>query len=320
MEATIQSILATRYGLRGDLVQEVPGGWSARAFVARGKACGWFVKLYDKRRVSTRPWIEKIDAYTPTVLWLYHNTRLRRRMTAPLLTNDGAYKVTDGAYVWMVFPLIEGETLGEAGLDSERARQLALILAALHAHDGGNPEMAGVPRETYALPFADGFEALLRGTDVDDLRNALSPHLNRLWRGMETLRSFADDLRCGDSRPVLCHTDVHGWNLMWAGRLVLIDWEGLLFAPPEADLFVFTDGFFFDYAREVFFQTYREARGGYVENEAAMAFYRLRRRLEDIAAFADSIAHDGLSPGDTLRSLRYMKKECEALAAGWPLP
>lgn len=39
---------------------------------------------------------------------------------------------------------------------------------------------------------------------------------------------------------VLCHTDAHGWNLIQSNKLVLVDWEGLRLAPPEADLNMFT--------------------------------------------------------------------------------
>ncbi|MDI5791191.1 phosphotransferase [Bacillus licheniformis] len=59
---------------------------------------------------------------------------------------------------------------------------------------------------------------------------------------MESALSLADDLKCSGRRLALCHTDVHGWNLMkTGGELILIDWEGLKLAPVEADLMFFAN-------------------------------------------------------------------------------
>lgn len=100
---------------------------------------------------------------------------------------------------------------------------------------------------------------------------------------------------------------------MWNGNLILIDWEGLSLAPVEADLFSFTDGFFFDYAQELFFSAYQQGQTGYRIDENALAFYRLRRRLEDISEFACSLAYDELSAAETSQSLTALQNECEAL-------
>ena len=81
---------------------------------------------------------------------------------------------------------------------------------------------------------------------------------------MPSLRAQAEALRHAPLRYALCHTDIHGWNLMQEDRLILIDWEGLKLAPVEADLFSFTETFFFgDGAAEegFFIHLPRAARG-----------------------------------------------------------
>ncbi|MEL7624981.1 MAG: hypothetical protein AAGU12_15560 [Clostridiales bacterium] len=51
----------------------------------------------------------------------------------------------------------------------------------------------------------------------------------------------------------------------------------------------------------------------YKINAEAMRFYRLRRRLEDIHEFIESILFDGLAQEDLNQSLYYLKQECELL-------
>lgn len=101
---------------------------------------------------------------------------------------------------------------------------------------------------------------------------------------------------------------------MQASHLMLIDWEGLKLAPPEADLFSFTRNFFFDYAWEDFMSTYREIRPNYRENSDAMHFYRLRRRLEDISAFTENLLYDNLIEKERELPLKLLEHECSMLS------
>lgn len=315
MKDLIRATLCAHYGLHADTVQAVPGGWSALAYTVGTARGDYFVKVYDRQRVSTLPWLDRMDAYMPAVLWLHGSTPLGRRMTAPLRAADGSYRVAEGDYTILVYPCINGVTLCETPLDAEQVRQLAAILAGLHAHGAEVPAPTEGLREDFALPFMEGLATILRGDYAcEALRGALAPYTAQIGEAMAALQGLADALRRDPPRQVLCHTDVHGWNLMWAEHLYLIDWEGLRLAPVEADLFSFADGFFFDYAQDAFMAAYREARGGYQVDATAMAFYRLRRRLEDIAAFADSVLNDPLSAEEVAGSLVYMKKECEMLA------
>lgn len=325
MTEGLTTALSAAYGLHPHSLKEVSGGWSARAFVADTGSGRYFVKAYDKHRPSIRHWIERMDAYMPAVLWLQKNTPLRARMSVPVLTREAAYKAEDVDFVYLVFPFIQGRTLGDSRLSDEQVHQLAQALAILHGYGGEIPAATDALVEAYELPFADPLATMLEdGMLPQPLRSALAPYAARIAHALETVQALAGSLR-GDPPPhVLCHTDAHGWNLMWeedgagSGRLTLVDWEGLRLAPAEADLFVFTDGFFFDYAKNQFFAAYREMRGSYAASERAMDFYRLRRHLEDIEEFAQSIRMDSLTSEERMRSFHYMQKELDALPnAGW---
>ncbi len=62
---------------------------------------------------------------------------------------------------------------------------------------------------------------------------------------------------------------------------------------------------------------YRAAHKDYRVNEDALRFYRLRRRLEDIHAFAQSILFDPLTGEAIDQSLYYLKRECGLLQGMW---
>ena len=316
MRAFVEEALHRCFGMCAKAVWEAPGGWSAHALVADTNAGRYFVKVYDKQRLTVQNWIVRLRQNMPVVLWLRDNTLLGERMAAPLLTQNGDYKVENADFLALVFPYIEGETLGDAPLTLEQIQQLAQLLAALH----GNGFPSGVPvegiSETYAVPFLSDIEAYLCARDLPkDVRQILVSHASILTAAINRLSQKAEHMCFERPTCTLCHTDVHGWNLMWDGKMLyLIDWEGLLFAPAEADLFAFSRGFFFDYAQEEFFRTYAALRPNYEANPRAMDFYRFRRRVEDIYEFLRGILTDRPSASDRQKSLAHLRRECEALA------
>jgi spectinomycin phosphotransferase len=91
---------------------------------------------------------------------------------------------------------------------------------------------------------------------------------------------------------ILCHSDLHGYNLLIDndGALYIVDWDGLIFAPKERDL-MFIGGGHGDsgYPPEeeevMFYQGY----GKTDINQVAIAYYRYDRIIMDILDDCDLI-------------------------------
>jgi len=306
----IHEALSNQYGLRIRTVAEVQGGWSASAFVVDTDTGKYFVKLYDKNRPSVQPWIQRMAHYMPIVLWLSDSTPLKNRMVAPIYTKDNGYKAESARWILSVYPFVEGETLCETKLSSDQIHQLAETLALLHSYKENIPVPTGLITETYSLPFLERLSEILRTKGIPhNLKTVMSQHAGVMQKAINDLTILAEKLRRNPPANALCHTDVHGWNLMWGEKLILIDWEGLRLAPIEADLFAFSDRFFFDYAKEAFFSAYKRVCPAYMVNETAMRYYRLRRRLEDISEFAHSIANDGPVQSEMEKSIMHLQNE-----------
>ncbi len=310
----IGKALFNQYNLTVYSAKEVLGGWSASAFIVQTDKGEYFAKVYDKHRPSVQLWIDRMALYMPIVMWLSGNTPLKDKMVAPILTKSADYKAENADFVLIVFPLIKGITLCETQLTSAQITQLADTLALLHSYGAEIPIPTEPLVELFSLPFLSSLDAAVHADNIPlGLRKALQTNLHKINKAVDALQLLSEHMRLNPPRQVLCHTDVHGWNLMWSNRLILIDWEGLRLAPVESDLFSFSDGFFFDYAEEELFAAYKKARPEYTANEMAMHFYRLRRRLEDIAEFAHSIVNDNLTPIEIEESLSCLQKECKAL-------
>ena len=309
-----KSLIEKNYGLIINSIEQMQGGWSALAYKIISEKGDFFLKAFDKRRHTAQVWINKIDEYIPIVMALSKNNRLCEKISAPILTVDGAYKVETSDRVFIVYPFIEGETPGNNKLFAYEQECLAEIIAELHSYTETDFSQLE-NKEDFDVSICENLSQVMTREclpDVD-LCNVFLQYKVCLQCGMTEMKRLATSLSAANLDFVLCHTDLHGWNLRQAGTLVLLDWEGLKLAPAEADLFAFSEGFFFDYACKNFFACYKKARPNYSVNQDALMFYRLRRRLEDILEFAKGILFDGLSEDERTTSMNHLTRECIAL-------
>ena len=91
---------------------------------------------------------------------------------------------------------------------------------------------------------------------------------------------------------ILCHGDIHGWNLLIDnnGALYMVDWDTLVFAPKERDLMFIgaglgNSGYTPQEEETMFYQGY----GKTDINQTALAYYPYERIIEDIAVFCEQI-------------------------------
>jgi thiamine kinase-like enzyme len=113
---------------------------------------------------------------------------------------------------------------------------------------------------------------------------------------------------------VLCHNDIHGWNVItYDDKLVLLDWEGLRLAPREADLFMFKYERYWGHRWDEFFDVYKKSHPHLEINETAMRFFQLRRRLSDVDEFVNNIVFDNESDEVKEEARRSLIRECGLL-------
>jgi len=303
------------YSINAEHIEKVQGGWSADAYSVKTKNSNYFLKVFDKHRHTGEFWIDRIDYYMPIVFWLNDNTSFKDELVMPISANDGSYKFENADNVFMLYPYINGYTLAEKRLSSAQQKDLAAIVSNLHMCGQKIPENMLHDVENFDVSFCDELLSIMeeKGMNSNPLEKIWNNYKNSIAENIKILKQYAEELPRENLQFVLCHTDLHGWNLMQADKLLLLDWEGLKFAPAEADIFSFTEGFFFDYVYDSFMSVYQQIYPDYVVNQKAMDFYRIRRRLEDVTDFAKSILFDNISESDINKSLRALERECSLL-------
>lgn len=304
-------VLKDFYGLEHAEVLPQQGGWAALAYKVRIDKQTYFLKVYEKSRVSTPKWTALIDDYVPVLLWLEDHSSLRGKIPLPILTQYGCYQCEDDEGIYLLYEYIVGDTIADHELTKDQVRQLAEIVAELHRYGEEIPMVTSAMKESYDVPFIVSLRSILDMDIPFDIKEVMFHYTDRLKGLMDEVGSLSEQLKVRNLRMVLCHTDIHGWNLMSDGRqLKLIDWEGLKQAPVEADMMFFAEKPFFSEFMKIYTHTHHH----YEVNFEALKFYQGRRKLEDIWEFTEQLLYDVLNDEERRSTLSSLRKELEEIA------
>lgn len=311
---TLFFLLRSQYALEPKRISPIMGGWSALAYKVECGEHSYFLKAYEKKNAATAYWTALLDDYMPILVWLNRESPLSGRVPNPVLTRDGGFKFQDDSCIFVLYDFIEGETVGERPLTCNQVIELSQIMADLHASGAVMPCSVRTPEEDFSLPFLTKLEAFLERDRADlpsDLREIALTYSAQLKNKAAELSVLADMLKRSGIPKTLCHTDAHGFNMMYSSRLILIDWEGMRLAPAEADLFIFAGKMYW----EPYLERYSNLRHGYIPDPLAMRFYTLRRKLEDICAFMERIVYDDMPGEPRMKALKNLWSGCEHINA-----
>lgn len=305
----LQGILKEYYGLDRTHVVPQKGGWAALAYKVQSEGHAYFLKVYEKSRASTPKWTALIDDYVPVLLWLEEHSRLKGKIPVPILTQDGCYQCEDDEGIYLLYEYIVGDTIADTKLTKDQVRQLAEMIAELHRYGEEVPLVTSAMKESFTVPFLEQLRSTLDRELPYDLGKVLLHHIDSMKKLMLKIEELSEALKNRDLRMALCHTDVHGWNLMSTGQLKLIDWEGLKLAPVEADMMSFVDEPYFS----EFMRIYANTHSHYEVNIEALTFYQGRRKLEDVWEFMEQLLYDEQNDEERTSTLNSLRKELEGI-------
>jgi len=207
-------------------------------------------------------------------------------VVAPVPTRDGEPLAPVSArYAAALHPHVEGRSFdwGEFTVPTHREATLAMIVAVHTAPDAARRH-ARV--EDFAIPHRDELTAALAGPagapDCGPYAGPAAELLAAHGAPMRRLLRRYDDMvarwRAAPGPTVLTHGEPHPGNTMLGatGEWLLIDWDTVLVAPPERDLWHLDEG------DGAVLAAYARATG-VTPNPSTVELYRLGWDLKDVA-------------------------------------
>lgn len=289
--------LRGEYGLKIVEITFLPLGADVNTAVYRAvtdEGTPYFVKL--RRGV--------FNELTVQIPKLLHDQGIRQ-IIAPLPTQSGQLWAELDEYKVTLSPFIEGQNGYEAGLTEQQWVELGHVLKAIHTTAVPPSLMERIPKEMYSPQWRESvrrFQAQAENTTYADPVSAELAAFLKLKREVisrlvDRAERLAAILQTRLLPFVLCHADIHAWNVLIGadGALYVVDWDTLTFAPKERDL-MFIGGGLYRNSRSpeetLFYQGYGQTQIDHV----ALAYYRYERIVQDIAAYCEQIL---LTQGDS---------------------
>ncbi|NLI44755.1 MAG: phosphotransferase [Chloroflexi bacterium] len=304
----LTALLDRHYGIQSPVFLPVRGGTTALDFKVASPQGTYFLKVFQKELANTAFWTDRIHRYIPLLSWLRQDGALCPHLPEPVPTKDGGVCCQDDARVLLLYTFLPGSVLPGNTLKPAQVEALARVTAALHNLPTNSPPCPPTEKEDCGAPFLPELEGLLADRWhyrlSAEARFLAEPFTGLIQQKIIELTHLQAAARAGSWPLVLCHTDLHQWNMMdCAGRLVILDWEGAKRAPAESDLMFFVSQPFAD----AFLRIYRQARPGFTPDPDALRFFILRRKLEDIWLFTRALSLDRMTGAELEQNIRWLR-------------
>ena len=226
---------------------------------------------------------------------------------APIPTRGGRLWTELDGFRLILYPFVEGRSGRSAELSERQWRDLGAALRAVHA-SRLPPDLARrTPRETYSPRWRGMLRAALArsgDSSYDDpaaarLAALLKAERSKIEQIVGRAERLAVPLRRHPRPFVLCHTDIHAFNVILGAddSLFIVDWDNPLLAPKEHDLMFMDDssdeGMWCNPREDLFYQGY----GPTEIDPVALAYYQAERVVVDIAVTCEMV-FSGAEAGD----------------------
>jgi Phosphotransferase enzyme family len=253
-DATVAAALREGWDLDASAVDYAPVGFGSFHWRVTGGDGQWFVTADDlavKRRVRAEPLDVPFRRLSAALLTarLLADAGLEF-VVAPRLTRTGAVVYREGErFAMALYPFVDGDAHGWGPYPSRHDRLAVLdLLSAVHrASDAARPhalvdDLLIPHRDRLTAAFADLSAPWNTGPFGEPARALLDRHAQTLTDALARYEALATAVTQTSDRFVLTHGEPHRGNTITCdGRVVLIDWDTALMAPPERDLWALAD-------------------------------------------------------------------------------
>lgn len=306
----IVKCLHTAYGLHVDRISFLPLGADLNTAVYRvttNNATDYFLKL---RREAFNESSVLVPKYLAD-LGL-------KQVISPLTTKEGQLWTCLASFRAILYPYVEGKNSIEANLSELHWIEFGAAMKKFHSANIPGTITSNVPQETFPSKWRQIVKAFLARIEHEVFEDAIAARMavflkSKVEEILELLRHSEHLASVLEKQPleyVLCHADIHGWNLLISkeGALYVVDWDTIIYAPKERDL-MFIGAGIGDTGRTqleedaLFYQGY----GSTDINQDAIAYYRFERIIQDIGEYCEHIflSHEGTE--DRSQSFEYVQ-------------
>ena len=289
-DGTIIGALEANYGIPISALTFLPIGADAASAGYRVQAVDgatYFLKVRARHGFSPR------SLLVPRYL---HDEGVRH-ILPPLPTTARALWVLVNDFALSLFPFVEGRRAADVGLSRQNWAELGSTVKQIHASQLPSDLVPVVPQESYTPTRREVLTQLEAALGRHAYSDAVQDELAEFWNSrreeIHMLVDRADGLApqlCEGSSPlVLCHADLHAWNILldFGEDFWIVDWDETTIARKERDLMFVMGGIGHDLVSPRETAYFLQGFGEVEIDLKALTYYRYAWAVQDMGAYAE---------------------------------
>jgi spectinomycin phosphotransferase len=204
-----------------------------------------------------------------------------------------------GEYKMILYPFIEGKNGFEMELSDSHKQTFGAALKKIHTVKIPLELKRVIPQETFSPQWRERVKDLqkqVKNNTFSDLpaaklANFIKSKHNEIGHLIKRTEELASRLQSQSHEMVLCHTDVHGANILITNKdqLYIVDWDAPILAPKERDLMFVGGGIDNLWKSKRDESVFYEGYGKTDIDFTVMAYYRYERVIEDLDAYGEQL-------------------------------
>ncbi len=222
-----------------------------------------------------------------------------KEIIAPFETKSNQGWADFGENKMILYPFIDGKNGFEMELSDSHKRTFGTAFKGIHTVQVPPELKRQIPQETFSPKWRERvkeFQRQVENSTFSDLNVAKLAKFIKFKRHeishlIKRTEELASELKAQSHKLVLCHTDIHGGNILITDndQFYFVDWDAPLLAPKERDL-MFIGGGIDDiwkskHDESIFYEGYGKTQIDF----PMMAYYRYERVIEDLASYGEQL-------------------------------
>lgn len=241
-----------------------------------------------------------------------------KQIIPPLPTTAEQLWTPLSSFKAILYPYVEGQNATDKKLSNEQWIEFGATIKRFHSAPIPKTITSSIQKETFSPKWRESVTTFLERIDDEIFEEPIAAQmalfLNSKSKEISKIVNRTENLACLlQTQPldyILCHADIHGWNLLIdnEGALYVVDWDTLIFSPKERDL-MFIGAGIGDSGRPPLEEEtlFYEGYGSTPINQAAIAYYRYERIIEDIGVYCEQVFQSNDAEEDRAQSFEYLK-------------
>ncbi|MCB9420499.1 MAG: phosphotransferase [Ardenticatenaceae bacterium] len=241
------------------------------------------------------------------------------QIIAPLATKSGQFWTNLEAYTVILYPFVEGRNGYEVNLSEHHWRELGAALKRVHTAVIPPSITSHIRRENYSAQWRESVKSSLALAAANEFADPVAAQAAELLRARQAeilelvgrTEKLAQVLPAQSPEFIVCHSDLHAGNILvdeGHDTFYIVDWDEPILALKERDLMAAGAGLMGGWRspqeeEALFYEGY----GTTAVNQAALAYYRYERIIQDIAIYCEELLLSDEGGADRAQSLYYLQ-------------